>query len=1708
MGEKLDKFLLLMWKNWLLQYRKPIQTMIEIIAPVLFSFLLVYIRSLSDPTFQHERIYKPFCALEPNFNISLPFCNDPDAVHAGQSLFSSMQATNSQLTILFTGPNNAYYDDVIDFFKLVPSINVQRVVSSAQLEKISLDGNSSYYGIEFGGERENLEVNIRFPGETVYQLDTIERLNWRTNLVYPVFQSAGPRSPDNATGSAPNYFAEGFLAMQHFVATALILADKGIKYNDTDLKELYNFFMNETDPFPLIYMQRFPYASWFSDQLLTALTSMLGMIVMLSFVYTCINTVKAITTEKEKQLKESMKIMGLPNWLHWLAWFVKCFIFVVISVALMVILLKIRWYSNTEYTVFTYADPFVLFVFLLLYCCSMITFCFALSVFFSKANTAATMAGLAWFISYAPYLFMQNNYSELALSTKLLTSLLPNTAMAFGFQVVLMYEGTGDGVSWSTLFKPNTPDDTLSLGLIWVMIVINTIMYLLIALYVEGVFPGEYGVAQKWYFPFTKKYWCGNQNISDYNNYNDHSANEFFETEPNLRPGIQIFNLKKDFGKKTAVRNLSLNMFENQITVLLGHNGAGKTTTMSMLTGMISPTNGTAIINGHDIRSDIGGVRNSLGLCPQHNIIFDELTVEEHLYFFSKLKGLSKGKIKAEIDKYVKLLDLEPKRREKSSTLSGGMKRKLCVGMALCGSSKVVMLDEPTAGMDPSARRVLWELLQKQKEDRTILLSTHFMDEADLLGDRIAIMAGGELQCCGSSFFLKKKYGAGYSLIMDKAKTCNPHKVTELLKKFIPEIEIHSNVGSELTYLLSENNAPVFEALLKQIEKESYELGIRSYGISLTTMEEVFMKVGADHGQEEIYNEKQKKDKKEKNPILTSADLGPESLSPTYTGGLRLILNQVMAMLIKKVVGNFRSWILLAIQIFLPMINVIIVMSVPSGSVPSVLPAMPLNLDRFTDPITLTEPTSSDQYKYMNNFNDILNGYGLSPTQTENITSLMLDLTATNPNVVRRSYIIGSTFKEEELKFDWNITSNHPVITAWFNNDPYHSPGIALGMVLSAVYNHYTKGSIEFVNKPLPFKAQTQIDNIVGGQSQGFQFAFNIGFSMAFISSFYVIFLIRENVSKSKHLQFVSGVKVYIFWFVNIVCDMFVYLLVCSVLLITIYCFQQDGFKTSGDMGRLFFLLLLFGWSFMPLYYVASLIFTVPSTGYTRMTLVGIFIGNAAFLLVEVLTTQSANLKRIGETLDNVFLLFPHYSLATGINKCYTIYSYNNLCEKLFDSCAQNNIPKDSCILRFPSTVADICTNLNENYFSWNNNGIAKNVTYSLISGVAWTILLFIIEYKFIARLMYYINQKFFPKQPIYIQDEDDDVAKEKERINIATDHEIRQTNILVVKDLTKYYKNFLAVNGLSIGIEKSECFGLLGINGAGKTSTFKMMSGDETVSYGDAWIDGKSVKTQLKQVQRNIGYCPQFDALLDDMTARETIMMYCLLRGIEFKRTQRIANFLSRDFDFHRHLDKKVKEMSGGNKRKLSTVLSLIGDPPVLFLDEPTTGMDPATKRYLWDSLCKIRDNGKCIVLTSHSMEECEALCTRIAIMVNGNFKCLGSTQHLKNKFAEGYTLTIKLKKLPESAGLVHADTEPIEKYIKDNFPHANLREKHQELLYYYITDTSLAWSTMFGILERAKRSDLNIEDYSLGQSSLEQVFLTFTKHQNPEGDDVKKKN
>ena len=348
------------------------------------------------------------------------------------------------------------------------------------------------------------------------------------------------------------------------------------------------------------------------------------------------------------------------------------------------------------------------------------------------------------------------------------------------------------------------------------------------------------------------------------------------------------------------------------------------------------------------------------------------------------------------------------------------------------------------------------------------------------------------------------------------------------------------------------------------------------------------------------------------------------------------------------------------------------------------------------------------------------------------------------------------------------------------------------------------------------------------------------------------------------------------------------------------------------------------------------------------------------------------------------------------------------------------------------------------------------------------------------------------PNREVHV---DSDVQEEINKIRNTPNAILNNNYTLFLRDVTKYYQNFLAVNGVCLGVKPYECFGLLGVNGAGKTTTFKMMVGDESISWGDVWINGLNIQTQQKKTQRLIGYCPQFDALLGNLTARETLQMFALIRGVPAGSCNSLGEHLAEELDFLKYLDKKIKELSGGNKRKLSTAVALVGDPPILFLDEPTTGMDPATKRLVWNVLSRLRNSGKCIVLTSHSMEECEALCTRLAIMVNGNFKCVGSPQRLKNKFAQGFALTIKMKK-----GDLKNDLTDIDSFIRLNFPGAELKERYQELLSYHLVNNFMSWSQMFGILERSKK-DLNIEDYSLGQCSLEQVHLNIIVVLNTEG-------
>lgn len=222
------------------------------------------------------------------------------------------------------------------------------------------------------------------------------------------------------------------------------------------------------------------------------------------------------------------------------------------------------------------------------------------------------------------------------------------------------------------------------------------------------------------------------------------------EGSAEMKYGIEMKGLRKEFGSKVAVQALDLRIPEGSLYALLGVNGAGKTTTIRMLTGLTKPTGGEAYVMGHSISSELDEVKKLVNISPQETSVAPNLTVRENLEFIAGIYGFDKAKTVEKVREMLAQFSMEEVEHQKAKTLSGGWQRKLNIAMALITEPKVLFLDEPTLGIDVLARRELWRKIEALKGKITIVLTTHYMEEAENLADEIAIMAKGELMAVGS----------------------------------------------------------------------------------------------------------------------------------------------------------------------------------------------------------------------------------------------------------------------------------------------------------------------------------------------------------------------------------------------------------------------------------------------------------------------------------------------------------------------------------------------------------------------------------------------------------------------------------------------------------------------------------------------------------------------------------------------------------------------------------------------------------------------------------------------------------------------------------------------------------------------------------------------------------------------------------------------
>ncbi|VDP97565.1 unnamed protein product [Trichobilharzia regenti] len=297
-----------------------------------------------------------------------------------------------------------------------------------------------------------------------------------------------------------------------------------------------------------------------------------------------------------------------------------------------------------------------------------------------------------------------------------------------------------------------------------------------------------------------------------------------------------------------AITNINMSLQKGEITAILGHNGAGKTTIFNILAGLQPATEGYIRIFGQDPQNawDAIKLRKITGVCTQFDVFDDKMTVLEHIKLFGAIKGLSPSTIRHEAYRLFKQLELTAYSHTFTNLLPGGDKRKLSVAIALLGSPRLIMLDEPTSGVDPFSRRCIWRALIENRSNRVIVFITHHMDEADVLADRKAIVIGGKLICFGTSKFLKTQYRPGYVLSLTViTNQDNLHQLKSFILNISPEISLLHEYRDQLQFFIQPTIIQDVMNVLFNIntEKVFRECDVVGIGISVTSLEEIFLKI-------------------------------------------------------------------------------------------------------------------------------------------------------------------------------------------------------------------------------------------------------------------------------------------------------------------------------------------------------------------------------------------------------------------------------------------------------------------------------------------------------------------------------------------------------------------------------------------------------------------------------------------------------------------------------------------------------------------------------------------------------------------------------------------------------------------------------------------------------------------------------------------------
>ncbi|KAG7961902.1 hypothetical protein I3843_09G039100 [Carya illinoinensis] len=1703
MGTSRRQLKAMLRKNWLLKIRHPFATLAEILLPTVVMLLLIAIRTRVDTQIHPAR----------------PYIQKEMFVEVGKDMSPSFQQILELL--LAKGEYLAFAPDTEETETMINLMSMKfpllKQVSKVYKDELDLETyvRSNLYGTF--NQVKNCS-NPKIKGAVVFHdqgpliFDYSIRLNhtWAFSGfpdVNTIMDTNGPYLNDLALGVSTvptmQYSFSGFLTLQQVMDAFIIFAAQQTETNSSQNIELTLGQSSGTTSslmFPSmqfspskIRIAPFPTRQYTADEFQSIIKNVMGVLYLLGFLYPTSRLISCYVFEKEQKIKEGLHMMGLKDGIYHLSWFITSALQFAISSGIIT--------GCTMNTLFKYSDKSVVFVYFFSFGLSAIMLSFLISTFFTRAKTAVAVGTLSFLGAYFPYYTV--NDEAVPITLKVLASLLSPTAFALGSINFADYERAHVGLRWSNIWRASSGVNFLVCLL---MMLLDMLLYCVIGLYLDKVLPRENGVRYPWNFIFQGRFWK-KKSIIEYHTsslevtINDNISKKKigFSRKDALEPSvesisldmrqqeldgrcIQIRNLHKVYATKKgnccAVNALELTLYENQILALLGHNGAGKSTTISMLVGLLPPSSGDATVFGKNIITDMDEIRKGLGVCPQIDILFPELTVREHLEIFAVLKGVKEEFLERVVSDMIDEVGLADKTNTAVKALSGGMKRKLSLGIALIGDSKVIILDEPTSGMDPYSMRLTWQLIKKIKKGRIILLTTHSMDEADELGDRIAIMANGSLRCCGSSLFLKHRYGVGYTLTLAKSAP-TASVASDIVYRHVPSATCVSEVGTEISFKLPLASSSSFENMFREIEsctRRSFSnsetsgcegkdyLGIESYGISVTTLEEVFLRVaGGDCEEAECIEHNE--DFLLPDAVVSQAvhDCAPKKiLDSKLLGNYKYILGVIStivgracglifatvlsfinflsmqccsccfisrstfwqhsrALFIKRMISARRDHKTIVFQLVIPAVFLFFgLLFLKLKPHPDQL-SLTFTTSQFNPllrggggggpiPFDLSRPIAKEIARYIDG--GWIQSFKPSAYQFPDSEKALADaIEAAGPTLgpvlLSMSEFLMSSFNESyqsrygAIVMDDQNEDGSLGYSVLHNSSCQHAAPTFINLMNAAILRlatHKNNMTIQTRNHPLPM---TESQHLQRHDLDAFSAAVIVNIAFSFIPASFAVAVVKEREVKAKHQQLISGVSVLSYWASTYIWDFVSFLFPSSFAIILFYIFGLDQFIGRGCVLSTVIMFLEYGLSIASLTYCLTFFFSDHTMAQNVVLLVHFFTGLIlmviSFIMGLIQTTASAN-----SFLKNFFRLSPGFCFADGLASLALLRQ--GMKDKSSDGVFDWNV-----------TGASICyLGLESISFFLLTLGLELLPSHKL---APFTIKEWWSRIKSFHRgtSSSYLEPLLKPSTEAVALDLDEDMDVKSERNRVLSGS--IDNAIIYLHNLRKVYPGGMhhnakvAVQSLTFSVQAGECFGFLGTNGAGKTTTLSMLCGEESPTDGTAYIFGRDICSNPKAARRHIGYCPQFDALLEFLTAREHLELYARIKGVPEYRIDDVVTEKLEEFDLLKHAEKPSFSLSGGNKRKLSVAIAMIGDPPIVILDEPSTGMDPLAKRFMWEVISHLstRQGKTAVILTTHSMNEAQALCTRMGIMVGGRLRCIGSPQHLKTRFGNHLELEVK---------------------------------------------------------------------------------------------------